>query len=36
MDMESQRYVDRVLQDFERNGLNLDDIKRKYISTLMT
>ena len=36
MDMESQRYVDRVLQDFARNGLNLDDIKRKYISTLMT
>ena len=36
MDAESQRYVDKVLQDFERNGLNLDQIKRKYIATLMS
>ena len=36
LDDESKRYVNKILQDFERNGLQLSEIKRRYITKLMT
>ena len=36
LDAESQRFVDRILRDFDRNGMQFPEEKRQQIKTLLT